>query len=447
VPKRFLACIMLLMAVRIILDLAYVYCMVPEFGYEGFTLSINVWHYFLSWAFYILVFPMASTRLRNVSDAVFMLVISSIVAPLTSMYGLSDKSIVPVILAIFSLGMIYIILKTSQFHVPRISYFKDGERAAKILSLFVILVVVVHYILSGVHFNLSLLKVYDFRSENTEIAAKGAFAYLNPWAYEVFNLFLIAVFLMRKKYILVFVCFVIQIFFFAASQHKSVFFAPFFILGVWWYLRRSDNLLIIPLSIFALIFISLSLYVFWGNSTLPSLAIRRIFFVPSGLDFDYYNFFSSHPKVVWGDTFWMPFMHNPYGATIPYVIGRFLGDPDMAANNGYVSSGFAQAGVFGVFIYTLVVGYALKFVDHESRSLSAVWFGVGLFLLPFLTIWLSSDLATSLLTHGFLVMLVLLALLRRPARYLAGQPSTDTAAARSMRKRHEIGSNFPQELP
>ncbi len=414
VSKRFLTSLLLLVAIRTLLDVGYVYYVAPEFGYAGFNLTPSAGSYIASWILYLAVFPMTPNRLQKVSDVVFMLATVSIIAPLTSMYGLSTESIVPVLMSVASMALVFAIVNMKLFRVVRFPYLRAGERLAVLFSAAVVLLVTLHYLMAGVHLNLNLVKVYDFRSLNADSAARGIFAYMNSWAYQAFNLFLIAICLMRRRYVLVAALLVVQVFFFAASQQKSVLFAPIVIVGVWWYLRRSDNLLIVPAVLFALVAVSLLAFVAYNNTLVASLALRRIFFVPAHLSFSYYSFFTEHPKVYWGDSFWMPFVHSPYPKTIPYVIGQYLGASTMGANNGYVSSGFAQAGVFGVFVYTIILGYILKFVDHESRRLGAVWLGVGLFVLPFMTIWRSSDLSTSMLTHGFLVMLVLLGLLRRP---------------------------------
>jgi hypothetical protein len=411
--KKNLVNVFFLLAIKLALDLAYVHYIGPFFGYEGFVLVIDGWQYFASWILYALMVPLAPHTLSNVSDAVFSLVVSAVMAPLTSMYGLSGGDVTPVIMAELSFLMIWVIVRAPFVKVVRLPSIKNSEPIAVILSVFVIGVVVLHFLISGVHLSMDLIKVYDFRRANESLADNGLFAYLNPWAYQVFNLFLIAYFLMRKRYVLTAAAFCVQIFLFAASQQKSVLFTPFVIVGVWWYLRKSRNLIIMPVALCALIFVSLAAHFLADNTLLASIAVRRLLFVPVQLDYAYYNFFSTHPKVMWSDSFWMPFAHSPYRVAMSYVIGDYLGSPDMHANDGYVASGFGHAGPFGVFVYTVILGFTLKFVDNESRRLGAIWFGVGLFLLPFMTIWLSSDLATSMLTHGFLVMLLMLSFLKQ----------------------------------
>lgn len=409
------------------MDMAYIYCVSPIFAYEGYVIDGSASSYMLSWIFYLLIFPIVPVRLKKVSDSVLMLAAISIIAPLTSMYGLAGESMVPVLTAVASMALVSAITNVKLFKAVRLPYLRNGERVAVLLAFVMATIVAVHYFASGVKLNFDLSEVYDFRDSNAEIAGSGVFAYINAWAYRAFNVFLIAICLMRRQFLFLAIFLILQVFFFAASQHKSVLFAPLLILGVWKYMRKSDSLLVIPISVCVLIAISTGVYLVNDNVLLPSMALRRTFFTPARLSFEYFSFFSDNPKAWWGDSFWMPFIHSPYSTTIPYVIGSSLGSPNMGANNGYVSSGFAQAGFFGVLIYSFILGHLLKFVDKESQRIGEVWFGVGLFLIPFLTIWQSSDLATAMLTHGFLVMLGLLVLMRRPQSRQSGSLNMSTA--------------------
>ena len=82
-----------------------------------------------------------------------------------------------------------------------------------------------------------------------------------------------------------------------------------------------------------------------------------------------------------------------------------------SANNGFVSSGYAQAGMFGVFLYTVIIGWLLKCIDFLStKSRYPLWFSLILVVNPLKTLMLSSDLFTTLLTHGLLISIMLLML-------------------------------------
>lgn len=402
------------MMTRALLDIGYIFYVVPYFGYSGFNLNVYFFQYLLSWCAFLMALIITPVEFSKPSDVIFMMVTATVVAPLTSMYGLSGRQFFPVGFSLLSFFYIWFVVNIKSLLPVGIPYVKNGERVAVIFCLVFVFCIFLHYLSSGVHLSLSILKVYDFRELNSDLAGGGLFGYLNSWAYEIFNIFLLAVCLMRKNFLWASVVVLVQIFFFAASQHKSVLFYPFLLLGFWWYFRRKNSLYIMPVAICIVLITSLLVFYFYNNVIISSLFLRRVFFTPAQLSFEYYDFFSEHPKVFWGDSWWMPFVQSPYSVTIPYIIGTALGRSDMGANNGFVSSGFAQAGVLGIFIYSSIIGLILRFVDKESIKLDVKWLGAGLFLIPLMTTWRSADLATSMMTHGLLLMIILLSLLRRP---------------------------------
>lgn len=414
--KRYYLNILILLSLRGLFDCCYVYYIVPVHGYIGFAFIPDTFKYTVSWLIFLLVLPITPTRLNKVSDVVFILVITSIIAPLTSMYGLSGENIVPVLMTVISMLIIFVIANAKSIATVRIPHFKHGEHFAILISIMIILIVAIHYLHSGVHLNLDLKLVYKYRSANAEVAGRGIFSYLNGWAFMVFSLFLLAIFLNRKLYLFSMLMLCVQVFFYAASQHKSVLFSPLFVLGVWWYFRRNRNLLIIPVSILFLLLVSLLTFLFEYRNILPSLVIHRVFFLPAKLTFDYYSFFTGNPYLLWSESFWMP-LQSPYSDAIVRIIGDYAGTPGANANNGYISSGFAQAGFLGVLLYTMLLGIVIRFVDSKSVQLRSTWLGVALFLPPFISIWQSCDLLTGLLTGGLLIMLLLLLLLRGSTRY------------------------------
>jgi hypothetical protein len=95
----------------------------------------------------------------------------------------------------------------------------------------------------------------------------------------------------------------------------------------------------------------------------------------------------------------------------PNLIGyQYFGLEDTSANTGWIGSGFANAGIAGVFLYSILIAALLGVLNTYSEKLGG---GVitALFSTIFLTLILSADFATSLLTHGLIAAIVLLVLL------------------------------------
>ncbi len=85
-----------------------------------------------------------------------------------------------------------------------------------------------HYILSGglSHINFDLSKVYELRESDYGISSNsGVFGYINSWATKVFNIFLISIAFLKKKYFYAIIFIFIQVLLFALSGHKIVLFS------------------------------------------------------------------------------------------------------------------------------------------------------------------------------------------------------------------------------
>ena len=140
--------------------------------------------------------------------------------------------------------------------------------------------------------------------------------------------------------------------------------------------------------------------------------IRRAFFVPAKLTFDYYDFFSSNPLVYWSSSITSSFIDYPYSTNTALLMGEYLGDSTTSANNSFLSTGYMHAGVPGMIFYGLFVGFLFRLVDALAKCRLPVWVSVSVIIIPSQALLTSSDLPTALLTQGFGISLFLLFLLR-----------------------------------
>ncbi len=78
----------------------------------------------------------------------------------------------------------------------------------------------------------------------------------------------------------------------------------------------------------------------------------------------------------------------------------------VAANTGWLGSGYMQMGLAGMLIYAVILGLLLSLVDTIATRRDP-FMSVALLFIPFITVFVSSDLPTSLLTHGLILALFL----------------------------------------
>lgn len=179
---------------------------------------------------------------------------------------------------------------------------------------------------------------------------------------------------------------------------------------------------------------ALSLAEPWIISSLPytDLLTRRILAVPAFLAGCYFDFFSQSPHLLYSDTTLINrFVPNPYGTSAGYVIGEiYLGTPGMNANAGIWPNGFAQAGLLGVVLYSLLAATILRFFHHQWRRhlhpLAPAAMTVSCF------VWIETSIPTSISTAGLAFWLLVLMFPRRPATEVpaVAAPSTPASAHR-----------------
>ena len=398
-----------LVFLKLILAFSYSYIISDSFNYSGFNYEFYYGRYLVGWVLYLACFPLLNSILNKVSDYYYLMALMFVVAPLIILYE-SDlsRSLAPVIAMILSLYTTFIFSNYLPISFKRIARIKGGMKISILLCVFFVLLLVVIYLKTGVKINFNFSKVYDFRIENALASAQGIYSYTNNWTYKVFNMFLFALALHYKKYSVALLVLVVQVYFFGASSHKSVLFYPLLVISSWLYFTRTRKLSIIPYIISVLLIVTVLAKVIYGDLLLSSFISRRTFFVPANLTFIYFDFFANNSFIYWSNSVLSSIFQYPYIESIPKVIGNHMGLPDMSANNGYLSTGYAHGGFVGVAFYSILIGFILKFLDDIVSNTIPVWLAVSFSIIPLRNLLVASDLFTVLLTHGLIVALFLI---------------------------------------
>ncbi|NHW03469.1 hypothetical protein [Stutzerimonas degradans] len=407
---------LLMLAFRFFLDASYFLFVNPVFGYSGFSLGFSGVTYGLSWLIYLVSLPVLRARIFVISDYFFITFVLFVIAPITSLYGLTGWSVRPVVVTVFSFFLLFFIVKSSRVKVPYFPVVRQGNNLAIFISSGMMLFLVVWYFISGASFNLNFASVYDFRAENAELSSGGILAYTNNWTYKIFSIFFISYFLWKKNWFLVVLGCLAQVVFYGYSAHKSVLFSLLLIFGIWFWFGRSDKAYVLPLGLIFVFCGGLFFYFALDHLVLGSMLIRRVFYIPAYLTYQYFDFFSSNQFVYWSNSFLSGFVDYPYDLSISMTIGQYEGSGG-GANNGYISSGYAHFGYWGVFIYTVIFALVLRFLDVVTKNSGVLWLGLAISIVPLRDALISSDLLTTLLTHGLIVIIFLVLLIKKNPAY------------------------------
>jgi hypothetical protein len=179
---------------------------------------------------------------------------------------------------------------------------------------------------------------------------------------------------------------------------------------------------------------------FWG--WIGKLVMRRVFFLPSQLNYMYYDFFINHDYVLFSNskiTFGL--VDYPYDLPVTHVIGReYFDNESMGANTGWFGSGYMQAGFAGLLLYGAVVAGVFKYVDVCAQRSGNLALSTAAVVVPMFALITSSDLLTTFFTHGLYINLCVLACLVHKESVRAYRPHDQRASA----LRH---AHFRQAVP
>jgi len=410
---------------RLLLDAAYAWVVAPQFGYMGLTYDPDPQRYLESWLLTMAVLLASPLSIRRPSDVLVFLLVLTTVLPFHSLYGLTDSSRT----AVWSMtvGVLIVVLlrrlRTPTLPTPRIPV------AASALGLLGLLGVTAAAMVGrgGMSsFNLDVLDVYEFRDESNERFA-GWVAYLVLWSTKVVNPALTILAVARRRWLLVLLFVGVQILLFGMASHRAILAYPIIAGSLYWLSSKRWGLALVAGGFTTLLILAMAAFEWGGNSIFASLLVRRAFFVPGYLNFAYYDFFSAREFVHLSNSVlagWIPY---PYPAPPQAMVGAvaFPAAPDSWANAGFLASGYMQFGVPGVLLYSATTGLLLKIADGMIGRLASPRIGLAVVSIPFLILFTTADLPTTLLSHGLLLAMALLWVLPGASRANESGPGGD----------------------
>jgi len=290
------------------------------------------------------------------------------------------------------------------------------------LGVAVLSVVISYPLIGGLsNFNLNIAAVYEFRRE-AAAALPGVFGYLSPIVSQIVIPFCTAIALVHRRYGSALIFVALAVLQFGFINHKSALFAPFAVIGAYFFLYRFGRYSVILMGLLAALFVSLidvSMLTRLGNDGVwgwySAILVQRVLMVPALLDYHYIEFFSENVLYYWSSSrITLNLMQIPYdGITAPFVIGQFyFGNIDMSANTGFIGAGYAQAGILGVLIYSVGVGMILAIFESYGKYMGSP-FTVSATIITAVN-FTAADLLTLLLTHGLAILVLLLTLMCSP---------------------------------
>lgn len=256
----------------------------------------------------------------------------------------------------------------------------------------------------------TLIEVYDIRSEyRVTIAESGALlGYVVRILGNVINPVLIAGGSLRARWIpLAIVGTMGQYLVYCVTGYKLTLLSPIVIVLLVLFGRIiSRN----PISLLAgstLAVLAITANDLIRSSTdFSAIFVQRLFIGAGTLPSAYFTYLEGMPRPAWGlgpgaDQF----RETPYSF---YIGNLFRNDPTVAANSNFISDGYANLGVPGVYIEALMLGLLLAMLGLVARHLP-IGFVAGSSIVALIAMSNSNPL-TSILSNGFLALAIVFAL-------------------------------------
>lgn len=398
---------------KLSLDILYLWIISPNYSYSysDFFTWVLLFPYLCS-VLAVLVFAPFLARLgeeRNPSSIIVCLFSYMYFIPLCSYYGCKG-TVKP---SFFLIALCYwALLFVWQFRIPALRLkpkkrFRNDEVPFLILTIFsCTFTMFISWKYTGFRLSLDLLGVYSLRSEAVNYQMSAMTSYFIHWMPAILSVFLMY-WLNRKKFIMSALIAVVFLFLFSIAGNKSIFFLLILVVGIFLCYRKwmfpAISWLFVGLNI-----VELVEYLVNRSSWILTFITRRMMFVPVTHSEAFFRAFQIYPVDYFRDGIMGKFSFDSiYMQTIPRFVADWIGEYEMNANNGLLGDMFANLPVsMGLVLMPIIIVLCLRIIDMTTRELPdkvilpvAVYFAVS---------FINSSWSTVLLTHGFLVVCLLL---------------------------------------
>ena len=396
-----------LFSYRYFLDFIYVELINEFFEYEGFIIDESVYSRNVSWISLLFFFPLIYKIVRKElfsSNIVFLLFLISFI-PMTCL-----MRFIPMEFDFFILYFTYwFLLIVFYLLIPRIKISPPSLNSKSKLMWFLIFlfsgsIIIISGYYHDFRFTLDLSDVYTFRDEESKANYPTFFNYIIPAASNIMPLFLVY-FLIVKRYLWAAFLSIIMILSFSTGGHKTVLFNLF--LAFFGYIFFNyKSIYKYSWGLISLLIICLIEFKTISTFLITNFLVRRALYVPSKLNYYYYDFFTKNsPDFYFQGPLRRFGLESEYKKPISEIIGsQYSESIGMMANNGLFSDAYANLNIFGIFLLPVILVIIFKVGDSVSLNLPG-----KLMFLPIISITASfnSGFFTSvLLTNGIILLLL-----------------------------------------
>lgn len=405
--NKSLKILLLLFIYKLLLDFSIIGFISKEYSYVGGNVDFNLLKFILSNLYLIIIYIFIPKNNVKPSYIFLQLHFIIMIIPMLTLYGLQNKhsEYVAAIVILFCLEIC--ILKYSK--LLKIYRIRNSKYILYVLIIMISFFVYFSMLRANGIPSLSVLnfwKVYEVRNN---VVYPFLMNYLVHWQAKVINPFLITLSFVQKKPMLLAFSLSLQLLIYLITAHKSYILIPGAIIVIIKVLNKYDFFKMLSYLSSLGVLISMTFHKLFDFIFFPFIFIYRLLFLPAQIKYYYYDFFSENRFLYFSEGF----IGKIFGIKFPYELGTnylisniYFGDPNSAANTGYLADAYANGGIWGMLIITLVLTGILIIIDSLTPNIGKnVVVGLSIFSVLGLN---DLGLLTTLFTGGLGFLIVLL---------------------------------------
>lgn len=405
-------------AYRLLLDATFVFYLEPNFAHSNFFIDLDFFNYSLSFlgltaCFFSLNLKMKKSELDSI---VWLFSYLVVYVPLCSYYGMTNANSFW-FMAVTSAWICCNLFINSNFLSFRFSFPLLNKKWLQWGGVFLGLLIASLIIYKiDINFSMSMTEVYELREKKPTNFIPYSDYMINALSKVVLPLIiLLSLYYWRKNSLILLglSIFVVLIFYFSTG-HKGMLFNIPFIMVIYFLMHFKNQYAALSILLFFGVLVIVLYTMINSNNLILSLVYRRTLMTPPQLSFYYHDFFQENYLFL-SNSILSDFSHYSYALQPPYEIADYFFDkPEMAASNGLLSDGFRHFGYLGLFLWMFTFVILLKILKGFTANVA---FPVMLTMaILFAKTVMDGPLLTTLLTHGFLFLFVLLLILKPKVR-------------------------------
>lgn len=388
----------------------FIYVSVIAIYWESvFHVKLDLLNYVAGWIL-VLLLPLLLKRWykENTNSSIFVMIINLFYfLPLMTFCGLGKVDrfffLTTVIFAIF--------LNLFNMFIPYYSLeirSKYRDIIFKIITAVTVVVVTFIFVFySKGNILIGFSDVYEIRRAAEAYSMPMWLNYLNSVAEKIIPVLLLYGLFYKKK-LLVLITVALQIMAFSFAGSKSILLFYVIVLLGYIFYRKIYISYILPALLCGGIVGIAETYLL-GSVLIISLIFRRTMILCGKISYDFYTFFQVNPTNIYREGFMGRLgFSSVYDQSVARVIGENFYNQWNNANNGLIGDSWCNLGIFGILILPFILVLCFRIFDFVSTGIDKrLTIGiVAYFAIAFInTAW-----STVLLTHGYLVICLILML-------------------------------------